>query len=282
VTLNGILPAWFHQPPSVSRKYSLLVSLAFQDALQYRAEGVIWFLFDLLPPLMMIFVWLTAYRDTDSVAGYSLGAMVGYYLGLVFLRNVVTSHPEWEIALAIRNGKLSTLLVKPIHPWGYWMVYDSAWGILRLLMVAPILLAALLLLGDQVRWPPLTPESVAALSLSLPLAYLLCYLVKLCVGLIGFWLLDINGLAGFTEVASYLLGGTIVPLELLPEPLRLVAGVLPFQYIYHFPLSVLLGRLQGEAIWNGLAIQLAWTLGFLLLARWLWYRGLRRYEAVGL
>jgi ABC-2 type transport system permease protein len=227
-------------------KYRLLLAISFQDAVQYRLEGAIWFLFDVLPSLMMVFVWLAAYRETDNVGGYSLGAMLGYYLGLALLRNAITSHPEWDIAESIRNGRLSMLLLRPINPWGYWMVSDAAWRLFRLLLVGPVLIAAVSLLGGQVDPPRLTPASGLALALSLPLAYLLCYLLKICLGFSGFWLIEIGGLAGTLDVAMYIFGATIVPLELMPAPLQLIASWLPFQYVYYYPLSLALGRLSGS------------------------------------
>lgn len=263
------------------RKYGLLLSLGFQDALQYRAEGIIWFLFDVVPPLMMIFVWLAAFRDTDEVAGYSLGAMLSYYLGLALLRNILTTNPEWEIAESVRNGKLSMLLLKPIHPWGYWLAGDSAWRVLRLVMVVPVLFATLLLLGGRPQPPSLSPGSAMALALCLPLAYLLCYVLKICLGFAGFWLLDIGGLAGAYHVVVLVLGGTLVPLELMPPALRLAAELLPFKYVYAFPLAVSLGRVGGAELWSGLAIQAAWTAVLFVVARTLWSSGLRRYESAG-
>ena len=56
---------------------------------------------------------------------------------------------------------------------------------------------------------------------------------------------------------------------------------LPFQYLAYFPAAVLVGKIQGAAIWNGLLIELVWAVAFIVLARTLWRLGLRRYESVG-
>jgi ABC-2 type transport system permease protein len=263
------------------RKYLLLLNLAFQDALQYRIEGLIWCLFDVLPPFMMVFVWVAAYRENELVGGYTLASMLGYYLGLALLRNVLTTNPEWDVADAVRNGKLALLLLRPLDPWGYWLVGDIPWRLIRLVMVAPFMLIAMVLLGGQIQ--PIVPgiEMALALTLSLPLAFLLCYLLKLLIGFAAFWLLEINALAGLFDVAVYIFGGTIVPLELLPDWLRGVAALLPFKYIYAYPLALALGRVGGEDIWRGLAVQALWTTGLFLLARLIWRGGLRRFEAVG-
>ena len=263
------------------KKYLLFFTLGLQDAMQYRLEGVIWFLFDVLPPLMMVFVWQAAYRDTAEVGGYSLGAMLGYYLGLALLRNAITTHPEWETAEAIRTGRLSMWLLKPYQFWAERLATDSAWRVIRLAMVTPILLISVVLLSGQVAGPRLTADSALALVACLPLAFALCFLLKLSLGFAGFWLIDIGGLGSLYEVVVYLLGGSIVPLELLPSWLRLLADLLPFKYIYYFPLAVALGRIDGPDLWSGLALQAAWTAALAALARLLWTQGLRRYEAVG-
>lgn len=40
---------------------------------------------------------------------------------------------------------------------------------------------------------------------------------------------------------------------------ELAAALLPFEYIYAFPLALALGRVGGEEIWRGLALQALWT-----------------------
>jgi ABC-2 type transport system permease protein len=55
----------------------------------------------------------------------------------------------------------------------------------------------------------------------------------------------------------------------------------PYPYLLHFPVGVYLGRVEGEALGRGLAMQAGWVvLGFVLL-RVVWARGVRRYSAVG-
>ncbi len=41
------------------------------------------------------------------------------------------------------------------------------------------------------------------------------------------------------------------------------------------------GRVSGPELYQGLLIQLLWVLAAYGLARWVWYRGIRKYAAVG-
>jgi len=63
--------------------YGALLRISIQDAIQNRVESAIWFLYEILPPIMMASVWLAAYQDQPSVAGYSLAEMLAYTVGVI-------------------------------------------------------------------------------------------------------------------------------------------------------------------------------------------------------
>jgi ABC-2 type transport system permease protein len=148
-------------------------------------------------------------------------------------------------------------------------------------MVTPLLLAAIVVLRPALEPPSLALAAVPALLLSLVLAYLLCLLMKLAVGFTSFWLTDVTGAATLYEIVVYVLGGVLIPIELLPDPLQSAARLMPFQYVYAFPLAVMLGRVEGDMLIGGLLVQAVWCLAFFGLATVLRRAGLWQYEAVG-
>ena len=75
------------------------------EGLQYPIEAAIWFLFDLLPPIVMVFLWLGAYEGRAEVAGYTLDQMLGYYVGILILQTLITAHAEWDVSYKIRKGE---------------------------------------------------------------------------------------------------------------------------------------------------------------------------------
>ena len=261
--------------------YLALWRAAFQDAVQYRAEAVIWFLYDILGPIMMAFVWLAAYEGQSQVAGYGLGSMLLYTLGAMVLRNAITSHCEWDVDRQIRQGELSMLLVRPMNPWATWVVPDFAWRMFRLVLVAPVLLVCLLWLGPYLEAPRVALGWLPLVALSLALGYVTCFFLKLCIGFSGFWLTDVFSLVTLYELMSFIFGGVLLPLDLLPAWLRPVADVLPFQYVFYVPLQAAIGRLAGPELAQALLAQVGWAGALGLLAYGIWRRGLRRYEAVG-
>jgi ABC-2 type transport system permease protein len=61
-----------------------------------------------------------------------------------------------------------------------------------------------------------------------------------------------------------------------------VANVLPFRYTIALPTEILLGRLSGTQITQGLFAQVAWIVGGYLIGALLWRTGLKRFTGVGL
>jgi ABC-2 type transport system permease protein len=80
---------------------------------------------------------------------------------------------------------------------------------------------------------------------------------------------------------NFLLSGHMFPLELLPANLRAVVDWLPLKYLAYFSTAVFLGKLSPEEMWRGLAIEVVWVLFFIVLARWMWSRGVKRYSGYG-
>jgi ABC-2 type transport system permease protein len=80
---------------------------------------------------------------------------------------------------------------------------------------------------------------------------------------------------------NFFVSGHMFPLDLLPPFWAGVMKALPFQYMAYFPAVVFLGKVRGEALAWGLAIELFWAVAFAWLARWMYVRGLKRYGAYG-
>jgi ABC-2 type transport system permease protein len=80
---------------------------------------------------------------------------------------------------------------------------------------------------------------------------------------------------------SFFLSGHMFPLDMLPEPWRTIVGWLPLQYLAYFPAAVFLGKIQGQQLVAGLGLEVLWVVFFILLARLMFNRGVRRYSGFG-
>jgi ABC-2 type transport system permease protein len=263
------------------RLYLTMARLSLVDAMQYRVESLIYCLHEILPPIMMAFLWVAVYQERAEVAGYTLGEMLAYTVGVMVLRGTVTVHVEWAMDHEIRDGQLSAALIRPFNYWAFLFVDSVAWRTVRLLFVAPAFLGCLYWLGPALGGASVPLDRLPIFGLSFALAYLVCFFTKLCIGCIGFWTNDITGITTVYEVIAGVLGGVLIPIALLPDGLQTVARLLPIQAIYSVPLAILLGRSEGADPWLGIGLQLGWIVVLFGLATALWRAGLRQFEAVG-
>jgi ABC-2 type transport system permease protein len=184
------------------------------------------------------------------------------------------------IARDIRDGNLKKYLLQPLDMLGYLLAYRMAHKaayIATSFVPYAALFAACWSYFDRLPDGP----TFAAYVVSLVLSFFIGFYFEACVGMVGFWLLDVSSLLYIIMTLNYFISGHMFPLDLLPSNVATVLKALPTQYLAYFPAAVFLGRYEGlELIW-GLIIQSAWALALMLIARLLYRFGLRRYSAYG-
>ncbi len=264
------------------RKLRAVFLASWQESLIYRAESLVWFIGEAIIPLIMIALWLAAYRTVDRIGEYTVQDMVNYYVMFLVLSNLLTPHLEWNTGDWIRSGAISAHLVRPF-PYQLWqLAVEIAFKGVRVVFLVPMLLLFLLFFGQEMlggfalRW-----EIAPILLASMVLSFLLNYCLKLSLGLLAFWVGQTEGIIESYAVVTMFLAGSIVPLDLMPAAVERVTHFLPFRYLYFFQVQLLQGRLDFATALAGLAIQAGWLLVCYLLAQWVFAAGVRRYGAYG-
>jgi ABC-2 type transport system permease protein len=110
---------------------------------------------------------------------------------------------------------------------------------------------------------------------------LIGFFFEASIGMVGFWFLEVTSLLYIVNTLNFFVSGQMFPVDLLPPPWDSILKSLPFQYMAYFPAAILLGKVKGAQLIYGLLGEAAWVLGFIVLARWLYRLGLRRYSAYG-
>lgn len=275
------LPLAPSPPYATARKFGRLLVASWQDALQYRLEGAIWFLYDLLPPLGMLLLWLGAYRPGTVVAGYDAAGMVQYYLGVIALRTLLNPHPEWDLADKIAKGTYGQVLLRPMPLVAYHLAGEIAWKGMRLLWLMPSLLACAIAFWSYIDLPALGLSHWVAFALSIPLGYLSAFFFKLILGYVSFWTTNTEGLFVFMISIEMVFTGNFLPLQAMPAWVQATGDWLPYRYFYFFSTQVMRGTLDDRALLIGLATQAAWVVVAYVAMRVVRAAGIRRYAAFG-
>lgn len=234
------------------------VRLGFQRRAAYRLANLTGIAVNFFFFLIHAQVFLAFFANRARVAGWSGDEAVLYFAtseSLLMVLGVMNAQPARELAERIRSGDVVFDLVRPTRTllrhvgemYGDAVYFTAA--------RAPILyLAAATLYGVA---PPLEPRLLAA-PLSIALAVGVAALLSYIAAASAFWWESAMGQIGLVAIATFALGGIVVPLDFYPDAVRIVADVLPFRAAVYTPIAIGAGKLAGGALAFALAHQLAW------------------------
>jgi ABC-2 type transport system permease protein len=214
---------------------------------------------------MQAYILLALFDERSDVAGYDARDAVTYVWFAQAMLMTVYLFGWYELALRIRTGDVVTDLLRPLDPLRYWLAFDCGRALYHLVFrgVPPFLVGLvafdLRLPGEVLTW--------LAVALSLVLATCVSFAFRFLYNLTAFWLLDYRGVGMLAIVVSLLFSGFIIPLPFFPGWLEAIARALPFAAVVQVPVDVFLGHVTGLDLAAALALQLAWALALLALAR---------------
>jgi ABC-2 type transport system permease protein len=184
------------------------------------------------------------------------------------------------IAAQVRSGEIKKYLVQPVDLVGFLLLGRVAHKLAYYSVAIGPFALVFFLCRDYFTYVP-GPTTLAAGAVALILCFLLGYFLETCMGLVGFWWLEVSSLLFVYMLFSFFLSGHMFPLDMLPEPWHTLVAMTPLQFLAYFPAAVLLGKIQGRELVHGLLAEATWVIAFAILSRVLYHYGTRRYSAFG-
>lgn len=270
-------------PWSTGRKYSKILRASLVERMAYRGDFLLGTILRFLPMVTTILLWGSIYAESGktSLAGFDYNEMICYLL-LVHISRMFSSMPNLAAGIArdIREGTLKRYLIQPVDLIGYLLSYRVAHKVAYIITSALPYGLLFFLCKDYFKGT-FDPTTAVAYAASLILAFLVGFFFEVCVGMVGFWFLEVTSLLYIVMTLNFFISGQMLPLTLLPRPWSTILTWLPFQYMAYFPAVVALGKVRGPDLAWGLVAEAAWAVFFIVLARGLYRLGLRRYSAFG-
>ena len=217
----------------------------------------------------------------DTIAGFSYYDFVAYYL-LTMVSRAFSSMPGLASGISeeIRNGTVKKYLIQPIDMVGFLLLKRVAHKLVYYTVAAaPFALVFFLCRGYFPGWPE--PEVLAAFLASLVMAFLLGFFLEATIGMIGFWFLEVSSLLFVYMLFNFFFSGHMFPIDMLPDTVQVIVKLLPLQYLAYFPAAVFLGKIQGPELIQGMCLQAAWLVAFIVISRLAYTRGVSRYSGFG-
>ena len=267
----------------------MILRIALEERLAYRGDFVLGTLMRFLPIITQIFLWWAIFQSINPdnpnaarLSGYSFQDMVAYYL-LTMVGRAFSSMPglSSNIGTKIRDGEIKKFLVQPVDliTFLFWSRVAHKIAYYTVATVPFALVFYVCRSYFTLGWPE--PWTLAAFVASLFLSFALGFYLEACIGLVGFWMLEVSSLLFVYMLFQFFLSGHMFPLDIMPEPFLSLVGFLPIKYLAYFPAAVFLGKVQGTQLAIDLGMLVAWTAFFFVLSQVIYRRGLKRYSGFG-
>jgi ABC-2 type transport system permease protein len=258
--------------------YLQIVSLNAQVVFAYRTGVAIELTAMLLKIFLLKVVWTAVYAGRGVVDDVALREVITFTTLANLQFYLLFSNATSYLYSRIREGLIALDLARPVPFLGQLMAHQvggtAAFGP-YVLLAAPF---AFLVGGIQ---PPASLAAGGLYLVSLLLAYLVTTMIGILVGLLAFWTLEIWGIHSIVNFVSQFFSGALVPLWFFPPVMRDIANWLPFQAQAFLPLSIFLGRIEGWAVAEALAVQLLWVAVLGAFVVLVWRRAMRRVVVQG-
>jgi ABC-2 type transport system permease protein len=250
-----------------------------QTQFQYRAATYMYLIGMVAEPVIYLVVWTTiAKQQGGFIQGISVGEFAAYYIVWTLVRNmnIVFTPYGWE--WRIREGELSAALLRPLHPIHYDIAQFAGGKLIWVVLYLPIAAGLTLIFKPDLS---VTPLEVVVFFLAIWGAYLIRTMLLWLLGMVTFWTTRGSAIFETYIMAELLLSGRLVPLPLMPNWAESLAGFLPFQWAFYFPIQTLVGELSAGELLGGLGMQVLWIAAGSFLV-WICFRAsVSRYTAVG-
>jgi ABC-2 type transport system permease protein len=247
------------------------------EIVAYRDEFVVWILTTNMP-LVMLAIWHAVAAD-GPVGRFDQREFTAYYLGVLAVRLLTSTWVVWQLSMEVKDGTLSSRLLRPIHPVFAYAAQHLAGVPMRALVISPILIIMAMSVGDRLALRD--PALIAVFVASLLGAWLLIFFTMVLVGALAFFVDSAIAVFELWLAVHAVFSGYLVPLEALPSWIGRAAAVLPLRFMLGYPVEILIGLLPlGQAL-RQLAVQWGYVLVLYACAMLVWRAGVRRFNAFG-
>lgn len=263
------------------RSYLQAFRHSIKDELAYRFGVFVSFVTRILMFVVMYFLFRAYYQAQDFavVNGASFNDIVHY---LALTQVVASFYSIWVIMIIgekVRQGTLAMELLRPYDFQGFYLALQGGQAVSRFIISGlPLFLFYSLFFGLAAG---LTPAMALLFLLSGAFAFLCSFFLNFTIASLTFYTENFWGIMVTFNYLTWILSGGMIPLPIVPEPLRSILIHSPFAAITYTPVSIGIGLVQGEAVFNALALQLGWAAILFVLGRLIFSRALRSLTIQG-
>jgi ABC-2 type transport system permease protein len=259
-------------------------SQCLQAVLLYRSALVIFVVSEGFAYAGFITFWYKAAQANPAQQLYSPAALVYYFALSMFHHSIQHHTASRDLGSDIRLGKLSYSIIRPFPFLLQATLRSIACTLVYIILLLPILLLGIFLtpsLFSQFTASLASPY-LANYAAALILALLCGWFSRLVVGMLAFDMAQIWGPDTFFIALYYAASGAVYPIDLLPVWALTLAKWTPMYYMAGFPVLTLMNRIPHQEFANELLRGAIVLTTLILVMFWMWRRGIKKFEAIGI
>ncbi len=261
------------------RGWAGTLSIGLKESFAYRAAVLVGFLVGLIWPFVLIALWFAVfnYSNTANISGYTVGAIGAYYLISGGLLSFMNSDLTSNLASSITDGTVARYLTRPMGIITQILLIGFPDVVLMAFTrTLPMMVIAIVLFNVQLSLSTILIFSAFAL-----IGFAVIQLFIMMISASAVYFTQTYGLFYLFGGISGLLGGSFIPLNLLPHWASQLTELLPFQFAYYIPLSIINGHLSATQAAATLPLALFWVALLATISYLMWNHTKKKIDAVG-
>lgn len=163
--------------------------------------------------------------------------MVWYFMAATIVGDFVMTFTDFRLSGRILNGDLSLDLLRPVSILKVEFASSMSQKVLAILiqMLLPFFVYSVIIFPSFI-----TINSICRFLLLNILSFSISFLINYLIGLSAFYIKDNNSIIRLKTFLISFAGGTFIPLEFFPDWSNRILDILPFKYIYYWPIQFFL------------------------------------------
>jgi ABC-2 type transport system permease protein len=241
--------------------------------------------FSLINKVVMLFIfvsiWNAIYNGSSRIASdiYSYSELISYLVVSTFLSIIIENDVINSFNEKVRDGSIVFDLIRPLSLKSLLIVKNFSRSLLKVLFeFTPILIISILVFEVDF---PIRLSYVPLFLVCAIGSWLIFFQFTYILGLFSFWVIEVWQFQRLLNDVIKVFSGAVIPLLFFPDKMQSILGMLPFKYIYYFPISVLLGKTERNEIISGLITMSIWVLLLIIIEITLWKKMIKKINVQG-
>lgn len=244
----------------------------------YRFNTFAFLIAELFSLVIIIYLWLSIYRQGNQIGNYTLNGLIIYYVFTKIINLLIYARDTARIiGDSIREGDIINYLVKPIN-FQFESFFSNLGAVAYNFLAYSLIFLVILLFFHGIS---INILAAVLFILFIFMAIIINFLINYIIGISTFYLGFIMGINFIMFNITLFLSGSLIPLDMLPSVVYKIINFLPFKYLAFVPISIITGKISLNSLMPLLAHGLFWILALYLIALILYKKGLKNYEAYG-